>query len=284
MSENRLQGIVRSAKRPPGWYAPGPPPAVPWDRPDVWPAAGEDLCYLAGDWRILQRVRGHRWSLDDLVTAWFAVEQTSAMPASRILDLGCGIGAVLLLLAWSFPRARCVGIEAQELSVDMARRSLAWNGAADRCEVRCGDLRDPAVIPEAGTYDLVTGTPPYLSPGSAIEPRRIQQAPCHIEQRGGIDAYCLAAARLMAPGACFVACHSSPQRLGTAARAAGLAIAAQRDVIPRQGKAALFSVYEMRRADDIASSNTLPPLIVRDAGGRRTHEFIAVRQKMGMPP
>jgi len=193
--EPRLAGIVRPARRPPGWVAPGPPPVVPDDRPEVWPGPGEDLCYLAGDWRILQLVRGHRWSLDDLVTAWCAAQQSP--PPARIVDLGCGIGAVLLILAWRFPLAHCVGIEAQPLSVALARRSLGWNGAEHRCEVRRGDLRDPAMTPEGPVYELITGTPPYLPPGTATEPMRPQQAPCHIEQRGGIEAYCSAAARLL---------------------------------------------------------------------------------------
>ena len=106
------------------------------------PRAGEDLCYLAGDWRILQQTAGHRWSLDDLVTAWVAAEVAAPRPPARFLDLGCGIGTVLMLLAWRFPAARGVGIEAQPASVDLARRSLAWNDAATRCEVRCGDFRD----------------------------------------------------------------------------------------------------------------------------------------------
>jgi hypothetical protein len=55
---------------------------------EVWPGPGEDLCHLAGDWRILQLVRGHRWSLDDLVTAWFAADTTSGAPPARIADLG----------------------------------------------------------------------------------------------------------------------------------------------------------------------------------------------------
>ena len=62
-------GIVRPARRPPGWAAPGPRPGR--ERVELGPRPGEDLCFLAGDWRILQRLGGHRWSLDDLVTAWF---------------------------------------------------------------------------------------------------------------------------------------------------------------------------------------------------------------------
>src|SRR5512143_2988016 len=93
-------GIVRAPRRPPGWTAPGPAPAD-WHDRTLRPRAGEDLCWLAGDWRILQRIDGHRWSLDDLVTAWFAAEH-APRPPRRFADLGCGIGSVLMLLAWRF--------------------------------------------------------------------------------------------------------------------------------------------------------------------------------------
>lgn len=284
MLESTPTGIVRPARRPPGWVAPGPAPVVPRDRPEVWPGLGEDLCYLTGDWRILQLVRGHRWSLDDLVTAWFAIRQSQNPPA-RLADLGCGIGAVLLMLAWRFPSARCVGVEAQPLSVALARRSLAWNGAEHRCEVRLGDLRDPATTPEGAVYDLVTATPPYLPPGTATEPQRPQQAPCHIEQRGGIDAYCIAAARLLARGGRFVACHAAAEtaRVAAAATTAGLAVESRRDVVPRDGKAPLFSVYAMRPAVEVNECEVLPRLVIRDASGQRTEAFRALRQEMGMP-
>jgi len=257
---------------------------VPLDRPEVWPGSGEDLCYLAGDWRILQLVRGHRWSLDDLVTAWCAAQQSA--PPALIADLGCGIGAVLLLLAWRFPSARCVGVEAQPVSVALARRSLAWNGAERRCEVRLGDLRDRALTPEGPLYDLVTGTPPYLPPGTASEPLRPQQAPCHIEQHGGIEAYCNAAAWLLAPGGHFVACHAAAQisRVEAAASAAGLAIESRRNVVPRDGKAPLFCVYVMRHAAEVSGTTVHAPLVVRDARGQRTAEFRTLRSEMGMPP
>lgn len=281
-----MTGIIRPARRPPGWAAPGPQPAVPCGRPDVWPAAGEDLCYLAGDWRILQRVRGHRWSLDDLVTAGFAAQLAGKTPPARIADLGCGIGAVLLLLAWRFPQARCAGIEAQPLSVALGRRSIALNGVEDRCEIQLGDLRDLTSFPQGATFSLVTGTPPYLPPGTATEPRREQQAPCHLEHRGGIEAYCAAAARVLDTGARFVVCHAAGQRdrAVAAAQMAGLAVEYRCDVIPRTGKGALFSVYSMRHGSEITSSGVLSPLVVRDVNGQRTVEFRALRQQMGMPP
>jgi len=274
-------GIIRPARRPVGWRAPGPPP-VP--APGLGPHAGEDLCFLAGDWRILQRVDGHRWSLDDLVTAHVAARAVDDPPPGAVLDLGCGIGAVLLLLAWRFPHAELVGIEAQAVSVDLARRSIAWNGIAGRCVVHEGDLRDPAGVPRPAEFDLVTGTPPYLRPGAATASRRIQVAPAHLEYRGGIEAYCLAAARWMAAAGTFVACAGAGQdaRVAAAAVGAGLAIVRRRDVIPRAGKSPLFSVYTMQRR--AGPPVVEPALVVRDAAGRRTAAFRAVRRDMGMPP
>jgi tRNA1(Val) A37 N6-methylase TrmN6 len=282
-------GIVRAARRPPGWRAPGPPPTAPAERAELWPRAGEDLCHLAGDWRILQLLRGHRWSLDDLMTAWFAAELIAPAAPRRFADLGCGIGAVLLLLAWRFLEMRAVGVEAQAVSVDLARRSLAWNGADDRCEVRQGDLRDPASIRECAVFDLVTATPPYLPLGAAHASRRAQWAGCHLEQRGGVEDYCVAAARLLAPGGWFVTCAGAaqPARVQAGAACAGLAVVRRRDVIPRAGKPALFSVYGLRAAGEIAPRSAVQldePLVVRDAGGRRTPTFQAVRAAMGMPP
>jgi len=279
-------GVVRRARRPVGWSAPGPPPGGATGDGRLGPRPGEDLCYLAGDWRILQRLDGQRWSLDDLVTAWCAAEETLAAPPTSLLDLGCGIGAVLMLLAWRLPRSRAIGIEAQAASVDLARRSLAWNGAADRSAVVHGDLRDPAVLPPGAAFDLVTGTPPYLPPGTATPSRRTQRGPAHLELRGGIEAYCLAAARWLAPGGRFVACAAAAQlrRVSEAATAAGLHVTRRLEVIPRAGKAALFSVHVMRRGRSASSPALDPPLVVRDAAGQRTPAFRALRERMGMPP
>jgi len=276
-------GIVRVARRPSGWRPPGPPPCTPHHRPDLWPGAGEDLCHLAGDWRILQRLDGHRWSLDDLVTAWFAARECAGRPPRRFVDLGCGIGTVLLLLAWWFPDATGTGIEAQPVSAELARRSIAWNGVEARLRVERADLR--SIEPAVADVDLVTGTPPYLPPGTATPSRRPQRAPCTIEQRGGIEAYVDAAARLLAPGGVFVVCEQTSQmaRVADAAKAAGLSITRRMDVVPREGKAALFTTFALR---PVASDGMRedPPLVVRDRQGGRTPAFVALRADAGMPP
>jgi tRNA1(Val) A37 N6-methylase TrmN6 len=190
-----------------------------------------------------------------------------------------------MMLAWRFPGARGLGVEAEGMSAELARRSLAWNGVAGRCEVRVGDVRDPEVVPEERSFDLVTGTPPYLALGTATVPVRVQQAACHLELRGGIEAYCVAAARLLAPGAPFVVCAARTQevRVEHAAAAAGLAVERRRDVVPRAGKLPLFAVYALRRAGDASALVVEPPLVVRDQEGRRTAAFRLLRAEMGMP-
>jgi len=277
-------GIVRPARRPPGWRAPGPPPCTPPDRPDLGPAPGEDLCFLAGDWRILQRLDGHRWSLDDLCTAWWAIRSVRAAPA-RHLDLGCGIGTVLLLLAWRFPALRSVGLEAQTLSVGLARRSIAWNGVEERCRADEADFRDPTATARLGPQDLVTGTPPYLAPGTGSESARVQCGPCRFEHRGGVEDYVRVAAGLLGPDAPFVGCAAARQRdrVRGAAAEAGLAVESWRDVVPRRGKPPLFAVFALRRVTTGSPGGELPPLVVRETDGTRTAEFLALRSEMGLP-
>jgi tRNA1(Val) A37 N6-methylase TrmN6 len=287
-------GIVRPARRPAGWVAPGPSPRGADGRLELQPAVGEDLCFLVGEWRIFQRLEGHRWSIDDLVTAWFAC-RIAPERVRRAIDLGCGIGSVLMMVAWRCPDARCVGVEAQAVSAALARRSVVYNGIEHRCEVRDGDLRDAEVVPDTGRFDLVTGTPPYFPFGRGRVSSRIQCGPCRFEYRGGVEDYCAAAARLLAPGGRFVVCESADQvaRVEAAAAAVGLAITARCDVVPRAGKAPLFSVFEMRMCapdtDPSADAGAAQPveivrLEVRDATGQWTEALLSLRHDMGMPP
>lgn len=282
-------GIVREAKRPPGWTPPGPEPVGPQGREELWPAEGEDLCFLTGHWRIFQRVKGHRYSLDDLMTAWSAAEEVRDRQVRRAVDIGCGIGSVLMMVAWRLPDAEMIGVEAQTLSFGLAGRSILYNGIESRVEVRHGDLREPEMVPEGPVFDLVTGTPPYIPIGDGVMSEKEQCAPCRFELRGGIEDYCATAARLLAPAGRFVVCHSGVSRTLEAGAAAGLVTLRHRAIIPREGRAPLFSIFVMARADDPEAAlvgdapQEVDPFMVRDAQGQRTSEYLQVRKDMGMP-
>lgn len=278
MSDPR-PGLVRPARRPEGFVARGPAPRAPQD---LIPRASEDLCFLTGDWRIFQKVRGHRWSLDDLVTAWVATRAVQGHQVREALDLGCGIGSVLLMTAWSLPHARLIGIEAQPASAELARRSVQWNGADDRVRVVDGDVRDAAVLPAGARFDLVTGTPPYFLEEEGVVSEVPQRGACRFELRGGVEAYVEAAARWLADDGRFVICCAAPQkqRVFDAARAHGLGVSGWLDVVPKTGKAPLVGVAVMGKA---ASEFLQTSLLVRTADGQWAPEFRALRVEMGMP-
>ena len=105
-----------------GWTKPGPiPPGALGEGPEV--EAGESLDAISGHFRLFQAVEGHRFSSDDVLTAWYGTQGCPS--AGSVLDLGSGIGTVGMIAAWRLPRARFVTVEAQSESVRLARKSAA---------------------------------------------------------------------------------------------------------------------------------------------------------------
>src|SRR5262245_33330564 len=100
------------------WAKPGAvPPGALGPGPEI--EAGETLDAISGYFRIFQLENGHRFSTDDVLTAWYG---TSWCPSARtVLDLGSGIGTVGMIAAWRLPGARLVTVEAQSESVRLAR-------------------------------------------------------------------------------------------------------------------------------------------------------------------
>ncbi|MCK6528673.1 methyltransferase [Myxococcota bacterium] len=257
---------------------------TPSPLPDLRPDGDETLDALTGDWKLLQRRRGHRFSTDDLLCAWWALRE-APRGTDRVLDLGCGIGSVLLMVAWGLPGARAVGVEVQAESHALAVRNVRLNRQEGRIEVRRGDLRDPGAVPEAAAFALVTGSPPYVPMAAGLASPVPQKAAARLEVHGGIEDYCRAAARALAPGGAFCAVQPDGERVRAAARAAGLRVVRSRPVVPKEGRDPLFHLWTLARSADLGPGREedLPPLLVRDREGRRTEEMRSVRREMGMP-
>lgn len=267
-----------------GWTRPGPLPPG-----GVEPGDGETLDRLCGHWRIFQLAKGHRNSVDDQLAAWWGT-RWCPHPA-RIADLGSGVGSVALMAAWKCPGALLHTVEAQEASVALARKSLRYNGLEARCSAHLGDLRDGALLEAQGPFDLVFGTPPYWPEGSKVPADHPQAVPARLEQRGGIEDYARAAARLLAPGGLFASVFPNDQRPRALAafRAAGLALLHLLDARFKEGEPYGLLLLAGSRAADLPEALRSSPLehpqhSIRDRAGRFTPEHAAVRLAMGFPP
>jgi tRNA1Val (adenine37-N6)-methyltransferase len=251
--------------------------------------APEDITLdpLVGSWSIYQLRRGHRFSVDDMVTAWRASH--AQKQARRLLDLGCGVGSVGLATLWQMqdPTATLVGVEAQAISAQLARRTVVHNGLEDRVTIVQGDLRDPDAVPThlvpTGGFDLITGSPPYTPTTDGIVPQHPQKAGARFELRGSVFDYCRAASRLLAPHGrfAFVMLAADP-RTEQAPRAAGLHVFERLDVVFREGRPPHIAVLVC----GLEAHTPTPPerqsltLTIRDATGQETAEVLAFRASM----
>jgi tRNA1Val (adenine37-N6)-methyltransferase len=270
-----------------GWAKPGPEAPGRHERGDA--AAGETLDAISGHFRIYQLRKGHRFSTDDVLTAWYG---TTWAPAVRTaLDLGSGIGSVGMIAAWRLQGARFVTVEAQDESVRLARKSAAYNGLDARYDIRLGDFRDPASLERDERFDLVLGSPPYFPPGSGIAGDHPQKIACRFEMLGDIRDYCSVAGAHLAPGGLF-ACvfpEEQRQRAESAAAAASLTIVRRRPVVFREGEPPLITLFAMMCRNDLPEAFrdrtwVEPPLVIRTADGAVHPEYATVKLALGFPP
>ena len=272
-----------------GWAKPGPVP--PGLASGVTVGADETLDAISGHFRLFQLRDGHRFSTDDILTAWYG---TSWCPTARTaLDLGSGLGTVGMIVAWRLPGARLVTIEAQETSVALARKAARFNGVEDRYEIRQGDFRDVGVLRDDERFDLVTGSPPYFPLGSGVESEHPQKLACRFELRGTVADYCVTAAKQLAPGGLFACVFPTEPaqlaRVEAGALEAGLAIVRRRPVVFREGDPPLVALFGMMRATDLPEwfrgrTWVEPDLVIRARDGKIHPEYSAVKLAIGFPP
>lgn len=270
-----------------GWTRPGP--RAPGG---LEPEEGETLDYLCGYWKLFQYAKGHRFSVDDVLAAWFGT--TCCPRADRIADLGSGIGSVGMAAAWRCPGAMVHTVEAQAISARLARKSVVYNGLQDRYFIHEGDLRDPRLFEGEAPFDLVLGSPPYWPVGSRTEAEHPQAIPARLEVRGDIADYARAAARILAPGGVFACVFPSDQveRAAEAYRRADLLLLRRQDVVFKEGETYGLGLFAGSRRQDLPTdfeeAAGLPlvpePITIRRRDGRIHPSMALVRLVMGFLP
>lgn len=129
----------------------------------------------------------------------------------KAFDLGCGAGALSVLLLSGAPGIALDGIELLPEAAELCRENLAANGW-DVSGIKTGNLRDHRIFFKAGAYDLVICNPPYFSTGGGRAPGDPDRADARCETACTITDVCAAAAYLCRNGGAFSLVHR-PERL-----------------------------------------------------------------------
>jgi len=107
--------------------------------------------------KLMQDTNGFRFGTDTVLLTGFV----NIKKHETALDLGCGTGAIPVLLCGKTEGRHFEGLEINERATDMARRSVEMNGLTGRIHIRTGDIKDIRNIYAASSFDVVTANPPY---------------------------------------------------------------------------------------------------------------------------
>ena len=99
--------------------------------------------------------RGYRVAIDPVLLA----AAVPAVPGQKILDVGCGTGAIFLCVAARVPDVHVTSIERNPLLLALARRNAAANGV-DATLIE-GDVLNPPDCLSGVVFDHVVSNPPF---------------------------------------------------------------------------------------------------------------------------
>lgn len=125
---------------------------------------------------------GYRYCLDSFLLADFIMPKVS----ERMLDMGCGVGVVGLIVAWFWDDVSIIGVEIQQRLVECARKNAEKSGLLDRVEMFHGDFRDISRFVTPGSITAVVSNPPFLPLGTGRINRNNAVAVARHEICGGV--------------------------------------------------------------------------------------------------
>lgn len=95
-------------------------------------------------------------SLASMGRQYVRVLKKSGFRAGKILDSGCGFGAVSMEIARAFPETEIIGIDLSETLLDMAREGAKTQGLEGQFKFLNGDVQK--LIFDDNSFDLVINT------------------------------------------------------------------------------------------------------------------------------
>lgn len=110
-------------------------------------------------YQIIQNPKKFCFGMDAVLLSGY----TKVKKGEKCLDLGTGTGIIPILLEAKTEGKEFIGLEIQEESADMARRSVKLNKLEGRVNIVTGDIKEASSIFGAASFDVVTSNPPYMT-------------------------------------------------------------------------------------------------------------------------
>ena len=163
----------------------------------------ERLDDLQNGYFIIQNTKNFCYGIDAVLLAGFA----RVKPGERVLDMGTGTGIIPILLKAKTPGEHFTGLEIQEESAQMARRSVVYNGLEKDIEIRTGDIREAAAIFGRASFSVVTCNPPYMTGSHGLVNPHLPKAIARHEVLCTLEDVISQAAQVLEPRGRFYMVH-----------------------------------------------------------------------------
>ncbi len=154
-------------------------------------------------YKIIQDKERFCFGMDAVLLSGFA----RAQEGSGVLDLGTGTGIIPILMAAKTKAAHLTGLEIQDESADMARRSVKMNGLEERITIVTGDIKEAVSIFGAASFDVVTCNPPYMTEHHGLTNPEAPKAIARHELLCTLEDVISRSAKLLVPGGNFFMVH-----------------------------------------------------------------------------
>lgn len=154
-------------------------------------------------YQIIQNPEKFCFGMDAVLLSGFA----KVKPGGTVLDLGTGTGIIPILMEAKTPAVHLTGLEIQEESADMARRSVQLNGLSEKIDIVTGDIKEADRIFKSASFDVITSNPPYMIGEHGLQNPDAPKAIARHEVLCTLVDVVGQAAKLLKPGGHFFMVH-----------------------------------------------------------------------------
>lgn len=155
------------------------------------------------DYKIIQNPKVFCFGMDAVLLSGFA----RVKAGENCLDLGCGNGIIPILLEAKTEGRHFTGLEIQEYSADMARRSVRLNHLEEKVSIVEGDIKDASNLFGASSFDVITSNPPYMTAEHGITNQDRAKTIARHEVLCTLEDVIRESARLLVPSGRFYMVH-----------------------------------------------------------------------------